>query len=116
MKSYEGLLILAPDTAPDARNVQNKAIDELVKKYNGKIVRSEFVEKRPLGYKINKIKDAYVRTIDFQMSADMVNEFRKALQLSEAILKYMITVKKEEKVATGAKAKKKAEAPQPVAS
>lgn len=116
MKLYEGLLMLEPGVTPETRNNQNKAIDELVKKHKGKIIRTEFVEKKPLGYSINKRKEAYVRVIDFQMPADSVNEFHKTLELNNEILKFMITVKKAEKESSADKAKKKAETPQPAAS
>lgn len=93
MKSYEGLFILPPDAAPDAHRQQVKNLDELILKHKGQIQQKTDGGKKTLGYAIQKHSEGHVLVYDFQMDPAQATDFRKALQLQEGLLTFMITVK-----------------------
>lgn len=94
MKSYEGFFIFPPDTAPDAHRQQLKNLDDLILKYKGQIQQKTDGGKKMLGYAIQKHAEGHVLVYDFQMDPAQATDFRKALQLQEGILTFMITIKR----------------------
>ena len=97
MTSYEGVFIFPPEAAGDTRKAQLKNLDELIGKFQGSVIQKNEWGKRPLGYPIRKIREGYFVVVEFGMPPSQATEFRKLLELQEDILKYMITVKKENK-------------------
>lgn len=93
MKSYEGVFIFPPDSAPDARKSQFKNLDDLFAKYQVEVILKNEWGKRPLGYHIRKHSEGHFVVVDFKMDASKTEEFRKSLELLEDVIKFMITVK-----------------------
>lgn len=112
MKAYEGLFVFPPDSTPDVRKGQLKSIDDLIAKFKGQVTQKTEWGKKLMGYPLQKHAEGYVMIYDFQMDSSQAIEFRKGIDLQEDLIKYMITVKVQEKV----KAEKKPSAPKaPVA-
>ena len=97
MKPYEGMFILPPEATADARKAQIASLEELIGKHRGGVLQKNEWGKRSLGYLIRKFSEGYVVVVDFEMDPTQTEAFRKALELHEAVLKFMITVKVESK-------------------
>lgn len=108
MKSYEGVFIFPPESAPEARKTQFKNLDDLFAKFQAEIVQKNEWGKRQLGYTIAKNSEGHVVVIDYKMDPAKTEEFRKALELQEDVIKYMITIKKTQPEKKSAKAPKPA--------
>jgi small subunit ribosomal protein S6 len=114
MKSYEGVFIFPPDSAPDARKSQLKNLDDLFAKYQVEVLQKTEWGKRPLGYHIRKHNEGHFLIVDFKMDPSKAEEFRKSLELLEDVIKFMVTVKNvqsEKKAAKSAKPAPAAAAP-----
>lgn len=107
MKAYEGLFVFPPDSTPDVRKNQLKNLDDLIAKFKGQVTQKMEWGKKLMGYPLQKHAEGYVMVYDFQMDPSQAVEFRKGVDLLEDLIKYMITVKVQEKV----KAEKKPAAP-----
>lgn len=107
MNSYEGVFIFPPDIAPDARKAQFKSLDELFAKAGAEIVQKTEWGKKTLGYTIKKFNEGHYLIVDYKMNPAKTEEFRKAVELQDSIIKYMITARdlEAEKKAAAAKAK-----------
>lgn len=105
MKAYEGYFILPPEAALDARKQQLKMMDDTIKKFNGKVLQKTEIGKRFLGYSIRKHREGYAVVVDFELEPRQQDGFRRAMELQEDIVKFMITVK------TAVPQAEKAEAP-----
>lgn len=117
MKSYEGVFVFPPESAPEARKSQLKSLDELISKFGGTIQQKQEWGKRPMGYAIKKFSEGYYVICDYQMETSKAPEFRKGLELQDELLKFMVTsrnVKAEKRIAqrVAASAKSKPAAPQ----
>ena len=93
MKSYEGLFIYPPDAAAEVRKTQDKSLEDLVKKFEGKILQKMEWGRKPLGYPLKKFREGYFVVLEFQLPPLKMNEFRKALELQTDFLKFMLTIK-----------------------
>lgn len=93
MKSYEGVFIFPPEAAAETRKAQFKNLDDLLAKFQAEIVLKNEWGKRPLGYTVRKFNEGHFCVIDYKMDPAKAVEFRKALQLQEDVIKYMITLK-----------------------
>lgn len=93
MKSYEGLFIYPPEAAAEARKAQEKTLEELIKKFEGKILQKTEWGRKPLGYPLKKFREGHFVVLEFQLPPLKMNEFRKALELQTDLLKFMLTIK-----------------------
>ena len=103
MKSYEGLFIFAPEATPDVRKEQVGRLEALIQKFSGSITQKNEWGKKLLGYSIRKFREGYFLLVDFQMDSLKTNEFRKALELHEEVMKYTVIAKLPRRAAVEAK-------------
>ncbi len=99
MKKYEGLFIFPAEGDKDYGTDAAKWIE----KFQGKILHKNELGKKTLGHPLAKSRDGKVYVFDFEMDSSRMQDFRKDLELQEALLKYMITVqdpKKAKAIAT----------------
>ncbi len=93
MKAYEGMFVFPPEAAVDARKTQLQNLEELIRRFKGSIVQKIEWGKRPLGYPRKKFREGYFVILDFQAPPAELPEFRKALELHEDLIHFMVTVK-----------------------
>lgn len=93
MKRYEAIFVFLPTLGADARKQVEQHLDGLVKKHDGQVVQKTDWGKRPLGYPIKKVREGLFLLMDFDLPTAKVQEFRKALELNEDVIKFMVTVK-----------------------
>ena len=93
MKLYEGFFVFSPDATQDARKVQLTGVESLIQKAGGKIIQRYELGRRPLGYMIRKHRDGFIFCVDFEMNPAEQEGFRRAIDLFEEVIKYMITCK-----------------------
>ena len=112
MKAYEGLFVFPPESTPEVRKNQLKNLEDLIAKFKGQVTLKTEWGKKTLGYPIQKHAEGYSLVYDFLMDPSQAVQFHKGIDLQEDLIKYMITVKPQEKL----KAEKKPAAPKaPVA-
>ncbi len=110
MRKYEGVFIFPPDSTADARRKQEKDLEDILSKFEGAVLNKTEVGKKTLGYAVRKSRDGFVFIYDFQMNPGKLTDCRKALDLFDDLMKYMITVKSEKAIQAAAKAAEKKEA------
>jgi small subunit ribosomal protein S6 len=113
MKSYEGLFVFPPESTPDVRKNQLKSLDDLFAKFKAQVQQKNEWGRKPLGYPIRKYSDGHMLVYDFQMDPSQATEFRKALQLQEDLIKFMVILKPVVKIDKKAVAKAAAAAAAP---
>ena len=116
MKAYEGLFVFPPDSTPDVRKNQLKNLDDLISKFKGVVTQKVEWGKKVMGYPIRKSAEGHMLVYDFQMDPSHAQEFRKGLDLQEDLMKYMVTIKAQEKVKQDKKPAAPAVSPAPAAS
>ena len=90
MKLYEALIIFPGQLPGDSTQQAKTLFEELVKKHQGKIVSHTELGKKFLGYTVKKQKEANLISFVFELAPDKMDAFRRALQLSEEVLKFTI--------------------------
>jgi small subunit ribosomal protein S6 len=95
MKAYEGIFIFPPDATPEILKKQEKSLDDLIQKFAGTIANKTDFGKKTLGYEIKKHRDGHFFVYDFSMEPSKMVEYRKALNLHDGLLKFMLLVKPE---------------------
>lgn len=95
MKTYEVLVIFSPQVGGlDSKN----SFEDAVKKFDGKVINRTEMGRRQVGYIIKKSHEGYLAFFDIELAADKVTSFKKALDLTEDILKYTIVIKRKPKI------------------
>ena len=107
MRAYEGVFVFPPEATTDGRKAQFKNMDDLMARFGAEITQKVEWGRRPFGYPVHKFTEGHFLIVDYKMDPAKATEFRKALELQEELLKYVITVKdlKAEKAAKAAAAK-----------
>lgn len=90
---YEALVIFPFQTGIDLQQGVKNAFEEAVKKCEGKIVNRTELGRRLLGYRIKKANEGYFVSYAFELAPDKAEVLKKAIQISEDILKCMIVRK-----------------------
>ncbi|MGI6240621.1 MAG: 30S ribosomal protein S6 [Candidatus Omnitrophota bacterium] len=91
MKKYEGLFIFPPEDKDQALEVT-----KWIEKFQGKVLQKADLGKRTIGYQIRKFRDGKFLVFNFEMDPSKAQDFRKDLEQQETLLKYMVTVLREE--------------------
>ena len=93
MRFYEGLFVFPPETTPEGRKGEEKILEDMIQKLGGSVVQKTEYGKKPLGYAVRKFHEGRFLLCDFQLPPGKMNDLKKALQLYEGLLHFMITVK-----------------------
>lgn len=93
MRTYEGIFVFPPTLSQDEKKGEEKKLEELIQRNEGKIVQKVDWGKRALGYRVKKFREGYLLYLDIQMKPARVIDFRKTVQLAPEIIKFMLTVK-----------------------
>lgn len=97
MRVYENLLAFSPSKTPEDRKGHEKELEKLIEKHSGKVLQKTEIGQRPLGYQVQKHREAYLVLWEVQMDPASATDYRRALQLYPNLLKFMVTQKVERK-------------------
>jgi len=105
MRLYELLLTFPPEEKGETLEAREARVQAILKKFSVKVDKRSELGKKTLGHPIQKLKEGIFLALDISAEADKVAGLRKELELSEDVLKYMLTAKIPSPVVPVAKAK-----------
>jgi ribosomal protein S6 len=111
LETYEALIIFPSQAAAEPLSEGKNAFEELVKKFEGKILNRTELGRRLLGYPIKKSREGYFAAFDFELSPDKIQLLTHGLRLSEAVLKFTIVRKQKVRFPTRPQAASKPQTP-----
>ena len=91
MNNYEGIFIIKPDIKEEDVKNAFKAINDLVIKSGGSVIKEDVWGKRPLSFPVKKFKEAYYYKLDFEAPSEAVSKIEGACKLNADVLREMIT-------------------------
>jgi small subunit ribosomal protein S6 len=97
MKKYELVALLHPDLEIDLEKPLNK-IEKIISSAGGSILKQDNWGKRRLAYPIAKLDFAVYIYFEVELPADKINEVDKALNITDEVLRHLITVYEERPV------------------
>ena len=89
-QSYEVMLILKNAGTEEDQKALASEIDELIKKIDGVVGRSQHIGRRKLAYEINHQTEGYYYLVRFEAPSSGIHELERAFQLHEQIVRYMV--------------------------
>jgi len=93
MKKYELMTIYKAGLGEDgARNLSNK-VKDILSSNGGKVLDSTLMGKRKFAYEINNEREGYYDVITCETTADSVKKLKNKLNLTEGLIRYLITAK-----------------------
>ena len=91
MRTYEALFIISPEVADDAIQTIVQEVEDLVRKHEGTIVRSEIWGKRKLAYVVKKHTEGVYVLLRYTADPDSTARLTTHFRLSEPIIRFLIT-------------------------
>ena len=94
MNKYESVIIIKP-------NLEDREIEGIITEItdlinqDGKILKVDKKGIKKLAYEINKCKEGYYITFDFEAKSEIIIELERHYRINENIIKF-ITLKKED--------------------
>lgn len=94
MNKYETVFIINP-------NVEEEGIKSLIQKFSdlinndGKVTEVNEMGKRKLAYEIQKNKEGYYVSVDFEANPDVIKELERVYRITDNVMKF-ITIRKDE--------------------
>lgn len=95
MKTYEAFIILKPILDVDNSDNVLKSVEDTVESLGGKVIKKDKMGRKRLAYEIKKFKDGFITTYLLSMDPARLDEFRRACQLNEDILRLMLINRSE---------------------
>lgn len=93
MKTYEGIFVFSSAVSEEVRKQQVSGLEALFAKFKAAITQKNEWGKRALAYPVKKMRDGIFLLIDFEIPPNQLKEFRKALEINQDVIKFMITIK-----------------------
>lgn len=94
-RTYEVMYIGTPDAADDDIVKLNGAIEELVAKEGGSVVRTDNMGRRKMAYPIKKKTEGHYVLFEIEDSGQTIAELERRMRVNDSILRY-ITVRVDE--------------------
>ena len=107
-RTYEVMYIAAPETADDDVAKLNEAIEQLIVKEGGSVVKTEAMGRRKLAYPIQKKTEGHYTLFEIEGSGQEIAELERRMRVNDAIMRY-ITVRVDEERKTAEKHRSKRE-------
>lgn len=96
MRHYEVVYLIHEDQKEEAANVNSK-VEEFIRERKGKIWRFSDWGLRRLAYKIKKAKHAHYILMNFELEANLINDFKSMLDKDERIIRHLV-IKRDEAI------------------
>ena len=101
-RTYEVMYIGTPETADDDITKLNDAIQQLIEKEGGTVVKTETMGKRKLAYPIKKKTEGHYTLFEIEGSGQEIAELERRMRVNDTIMRF-ITVRVDEDRKTAAK-------------
>ncbi len=103
IKKYELVVIVDANQSSDAKEEIIKDVSEEVTKYGAKVINSDiWLEKQKLSFEIKKCTEGTYYVVNFESDGLTNTKITRALEIKEKVLRFMIAVAEEAKVAKAA--------------
>lgn len=99
---YEVMYIAAPETADEDVTKLNEAIQQLIEKEGGSVVKTEVMGKRKLAYPIKKKTEGHYTLFEVEGSGQEIAELERRFRVNDAVIRF-VTVRVDEDRKTAAK-------------
>ncbi len=93
MRHYEAMVISAPQLMGEKLDQVKKVFDELVVKHGGRVLGNRDLGKRSFGFVVKKQREGNYTVMDFDLDPSKISDLKKALTLTEIILRFSIFIK-----------------------
>lgn len=90
-RDYELGFILNPEVSEEQTRAILERIEQIVRNYDGQIVKVNQWGRRRLAYPIQHHRDGYYAFIDMILTPETVLELDRTLKVSEEVLRHLIT-------------------------
>jgi small subunit ribosomal protein S6 len=87
---YEMLLIFKSGAESDNMDQLVKTVEQLLRQYRGKVLRSDKIGRKKLAYQIGKNKEALMAVLAFELDPSQITTLVRALKLNEDVLRATI--------------------------
>lgn len=94
MNKYESVIIIRPNLEEGKIEGIITEITDLIKQ-DGKVIKVDKKGIKKLAYEINKCKEGYFITFDFEADPSIISELERYYRITENIIKF-ITVRKDD--------------------
>lgn len=94
MRKYEAMLIFVPNIEEEKRNSLLDRFKEIIES-DGTITDIDEWGNRKLAYEINDYTDGYYVVLNFESTAEIVDELDRIIKITDSVMRYMI-IKEDE--------------------
>lgn len=110
-RTYEVMYIVNPDTADDKIAKLNDAVEKLIQKEGGNVVKIDDIGRRKLAYPINKKNEGYYVLFEIEGTGQEIAELERRMRVNDMIMRYItVRVDEDRKAATKRREKREARA------
>lgn len=111
-RQYELVYLVSPDASDDQVAEVQSEIEQIIKRFDGELVRSEDWGRRKLAYDIAHKKEATYILDVIKGTGELVKEVDRRLKVTEPVIRHLIVrVDEELKAAERARARRKSTVP-----
>jgi small subunit ribosomal protein S6 len=110
-RTYEVMYIVDPETADEKITKLNDAVEKLIAKEGGNVVKVEDIGRKRLAYPIQKKTEGYYVLFEIEGSGQEIAELERRMRVNDMIIRYMtVRVDEDRKAAEKRIAKREAKA------
>lgn len=93
MRSYEMVVILNPDLAPEGIEAVQNRISEIIGNTGGELLGFDMWGKRRMAYEIKDFREGIYFLTNFNGTGDTVKELDRVLKITDTVVRHMIVRK-----------------------
>jgi len=97
MRKYELMLAINPQFEEEELASLIEKVKKIISKEKGEVTNINKWGKRKLAYEIKDFTEAIYVVMKFNIDELSISEFERVLKLEEKIIRYLLTLQKEEK-------------------
>ena len=94
-RTYEVMYIGTPETADEEITRLNEAIQQMIEKEGGTVVKTEAMGRRKLAYPIQKKTEGHYTLFEIEGSGQEIAELERRFRVNDAVMRF-ITVRVDE--------------------
>lgn len=95
---YETLIVVSADLDEQSQAGAWSAVQAIVAKNEGRIVKDQDLGKKKLAFEVNKKRDGIYRLMIIELDAQKVQAVKRAFEIDDNILKYSMLSENEVKI------------------